>query len=163
MRVPIGVMHVGYNVGRIEQHDQMLREIRHSVEIEISIAKEDRTGLRNRERSSDNGKVDIRQIPGSGHASDIFVACNLRHERTHDLGIADLRLGRRQNITDNRRVEEHSAHPVQVGLEGVHQQSRCVIVEQGYVRERPVQAWQIGSDRGQDIVAAAHGFAPRFA
>ena len=29
--------------------------------------------------------------------------------------------------------------------------------------QRPVDPWQIGADRGQDVVAAAHCFAPRFA
>ena len=33
----------------------------------------------------------------------------------------------------------------------------------GNVGKRPVDAWQVGTDRGQDVVAAAHCFAPRFA
>ena len=159
----IGVVQVDDNVGGIEEHDQVLREVGDAVDAEVGIAQEHGAGLCDGERCSDDGKIDIRQIPWRAHVSDIPVARDLRHGRAHDFGVRDLRPDRRQDIGGGRRIEEHSAHAVQTVFESRQKRRRRVVVEQGYVRQRPVHAWQIGSDRGQDVVAAAHRFAPRFA
>ena len=79
MRAAIGVVEVDDDVGRIEQHEQVLREISDGVDVEVRLAQEHRAGLRDGERCPDDGKVHIRQRPWRAHARDIAVARNLRH------------------------------------------------------------------------------------
>src|SRR5208283_3968307 len=163
LRPAIGVVQIDNNVGGIEEHDQVLRKVGDRVDAEVSIAQEDGAGLGDGERGADDGEVYIREIPRRAYAGDIAVAPDFRHHRAHDFGARDLLPHRRQDVAGGRRVEEHSAHAVQAGLEGVQQGGRRLVVERGNVGKRPVDAWQIGTDRGQDVVAAAHCFAPRFA
>src|SRR5258706_1235028 len=91
----IGVVQVDDKVVGIEEHDQVLREVGDSVDAEVCIAQEDGAGLRDGERCSDDGKIDIRQISWRADVSDIPVARDLRHGRAHDFGVRDLRPYRR--------------------------------------------------------------------
>ena len=63
LRPAIGVVQIDDNVGGIEEHDQVLREVGDSVDAEVGIAQENGAGLRDGERRTDDGEVYIRQIP----------------------------------------------------------------------------------------------------
>src|SRR4029077_558429 len=91
LRPPIGVVQIDDNVGGIEEHDQVLREVGDRVDAEVGIAQEDGAGLRDGERWSYDGKIDICQIPWHAHGSDIPVARDLRHGRADEFGVRDLR------------------------------------------------------------------------
>src|SRR6516165_9665670 len=61
----IGVVQVDHDVGRIEQHDQVLREVGDRVGMEVGLAQEDRAGLGNGKGRADDGEVDIRRSCGA--------------------------------------------------------------------------------------------------
>src|SRR5580704_1659522 len=63
LRPAIGMVQIDDNVGGIEQHDQVLREVGDRVDAEVGIAQEDRASLRDGERRAHDGEVHIRQIP----------------------------------------------------------------------------------------------------
>jgi hypothetical protein len=59
----IGVVQIDDNVGGIEEHDQVLREVGDRVGTEVGIAQENGAGLGDGEGRPDDGEVHIRQIP----------------------------------------------------------------------------------------------------
>ena len=58
-RPAVGMMEVDHNVGRIEQHDQVLRQISESIDTQVAVAEQNRTGFGDSESSADNGEIDI--------------------------------------------------------------------------------------------------------
>ena len=81
----IGVVQIDDNVGGIEQHDQVLREIGYRVDMQIRLAQQHGAGLGDGEGRADDREVHIRQIPRRADAGDISVAGDLRHDGAHDL------------------------------------------------------------------------------
>jgi hypothetical protein len=132
----------------IEQYDQMLREIGERVDAQIRVTQKHGAGLGDGEGGADDGEVHIREILRCAYASDIPVARDFLHRRAHNFGGRDLRPDQRQDVAGARWVEKHSAHAVQALLKGIQQRSWRVAVER---RKRPVDAWQIGTDRAQDV------------
>ena len=63
LRPAIGVVQIDDNVGGIEEHDQVLREVGDRIDAEVGIAQEDGAGLSDGERRAHDGEVHIRQIP----------------------------------------------------------------------------------------------------
>ena len=58
-RPAVGVVEIDHDVGRIEQHDQMLRQIGESVDAKAAIAEQERACFGDGESSADNGEIDI--------------------------------------------------------------------------------------------------------
>jgi hypothetical protein len=159
----VGVVQVDDDVVGIEKHDQVLREIGERIDPQIGIAQQHGAGLGDCEGPADHREVDIRQLRGRAHTGEITVARDLRHGRAHDFRACDLRPHRRQYVARGRRVDKHPAHALQTVLERGKERRRRVVVEQGNLGQRPVQARPVGADGGQDVVAAAHALLPRFA
>ena len=95
----IGVVQIDDDVGGIEQHDQVLREIGDRVDMQVRVAQQHRAGLGDGEGRADDREIDIRQILRRADTGDVAVARDLRHRRAHDLGAGDLLADRRQDIT----------------------------------------------------------------
>ena len=159
----IGVVQIDDDVGGIEQHDQVLREIGDRVDAQIGIAQQHGAGLGDGEGSADDGEIDIRQIPRRADAGDIPVARDLRHRRAHDLGARDLRPHRRQEIAEAGGSRNIPPMRCRLSLKAPRSDAGGSSSNSGNVGQRPVHARQVGADRGQDVVAAAHRFPPRFA
>ena len=73
-RAGIGVVEIDDDVGGIEQHDQVLREIGDRIDPEVAVGQQHRAGLGDGERRAHDGEVDIRQIAGVVDVGDIAIA-----------------------------------------------------------------------------------------
>ena len=117
LRPAIRVMQIDEDVGGIEQHDQVLREIRKSIDAQFSVAEQDRARLGDTEIDAHDCEIHIRHILRGAHGGNVAIAGNLRHGRAHDLRIRDLCSYRRQPVAGRRQIEKDSAHALKAVLE----------------------------------------------
>src|SRR5215831_19146540 len=78
-RAPIGVMEIHNDIRRIEQDNNVLREIGEGIDLQIALAQEHRSSLGNGEGSAHNGEIDIGQVPGRADPLKVTIANDLRY------------------------------------------------------------------------------------
>ena len=113
LRPAMRVMQIDEDVGGIEQHDQVLREIRKSIDAQFSVAEQDRARLGDTEIDAH----DCDHILRGAHGGNVAIAGNLQHGRAHDFRIRDLSSYRRQPVAGRRQIEKDSAHALKAVLE----------------------------------------------
>ena len=94
-RLVVGVVEIDDDVGGIEQHDQVLREVSNGVDAQLPVAEQHRARFGNGEDGADDGEIDIGEILWRADAGDIAIASDLRYGRADDLGVGDLLADRR--------------------------------------------------------------------
>src|ERR1700729_1870427 len=76
-RTPIVMMDIDDDVGGVEQHDQVLREISYGVDTQFRVAEQDRPRLGDSERGADDREIDIRQFARLADSRNVAVAGDL--------------------------------------------------------------------------------------
>ena len=85
----VGVLNHRDDRGRIEKHDQMLREVRDGICDQRLIDEQDRTGLGDTERCAGDGNIDIREVPRMDVCEDLTVARKIGNGRSDDLCVRE--------------------------------------------------------------------------
>ena len=116
LRPAVGVVQIDDDVGGIEQHDQVLREIGERVDAQIRVAQQHGAGLGDGEGSADHREIDIRQIlraPLLPMSRLPAISGTVEHTILAPAIFARTGASR----SPERRIEEHPAHAVQAVLE----------------------------------------------
>jgi hypothetical protein len=147
--VPIRVVDVLHQVGRVQQHDQMLCEHRGGGDAELLLADEDGPGLGHSQRGAHDGHVDVGRRRPVIESGRVGVAAHLADGRTDPAGV---RKGRRQpGLRIGGRPGEHLAvQSRQRGGEQIDQISR-VAAEIGYLR-RFREGRAVIAHGGEDVI-----------
>ncbi len=74
----VGVMQIDDNVGGIEQHDQVLRQVDDRIDVQVCVTQQHRAGFGDAEGGANDGEIDIRQILRRANAGDVAVARDLQ-------------------------------------------------------------------------------------
>src|SRR5882762_8660750 len=125
----ISVVEVDDDIGGVEQHDEMLREVGNRIYEQVYFAQEDRARFSHGERGADDGEIDIREILGRPDVRDVPIAANLRYRRADDFGARDFQPNWCERIARGGRIEKQSSHPLQTVLEGSQERWRRGAVE----------------------------------
>ena len=75
----VGGRDVDEDVGRVEQHDEVLGEVGHGVHPQLVLREQHRAGLGHPEHRSDDGDIDVGEVLGLGHRGEVAVAYLAQH------------------------------------------------------------------------------------
>ena len=81
LRPGIGAVDIDHDIGRIEQNDQVLREIGQCIHLQVLVRKQHRSGFGDAAASAHYRMIDISQNPGIPGGRQIELTTDLRRSR----------------------------------------------------------------------------------
>lgn len=89
LRPGIGAVHVDDDIRRIEQNDQVLREIGQRIHLQILVRQQHRASFGDAARGAHHGVVDISQGPRIDNVRQIKFTPDLRRRRTDEAAMCE--------------------------------------------------------------------------